>query len=445
MEKHFLLWITFTVSTMSVLESKLCEDRLTYHAHTHTCIGVIEKLKTYADAELFCKNFSGGHLVHIFDQETATFVRGLLKNSKIHAFIGHKLKNKNYPWGDTSKNLTYFGWGATPSHSHSYVVITRRGWKTWSGQSYFICQKSCDKNRVFLAGNEEFTTQNIDANRTVTLSCRAYDANRIRIKLILKNSTSAGYELNSTVGRRLDFQLKTQCSSSGLYICKFSKEKKVEQLTGNLKVICQPTYCNDTTDVPTFPITKTLDLYVNIELCVWVFPAPTSLKLKSRLIALHESMKPVHDGYRASFRYLNNHTTQGTVKLAIEKWHVYTELYTLQFNNLKRSSLMFRILELPLCPTSISAKKAIDGSVFLMWGPGGAGGYKPTYIIMGKSQAEADYVEMARVGGMGRRVLTHFFESLSPATKYTFYIDVNDTQGFSKCAFMNASVVTNDL
>ncbi|KAK6963502.1 basement membrane-specific heparan sulfate proteoglycan core protein [Biomphalaria glabrata] len=129
-----------------ISECQICEH-MTYHEHSQTCIVLVQHLAKHAEAEGYCRDlFYGGHLVHILDENTDTFIRGFLNSTTDKALIGlqDSKKNGHYTWGDTIKATSYFGWAFRPhipSPSYSTAVATKHGWMEFGNSpANFLCQ-----------------------------------------------------------------------------------------------------------------------------------------------------------------------------------------------------------------------------------------------------------------------------------------------------------------
>ncbi|KAI8775043.1 lectin BRA-3 [Biomphalaria glabrata] len=438
MERQLFLWILFTASMFGLVESKLCQDGMRYHAHTHTCMIVIKKLKFYDEAEHYCKTtYTGGHLVYIFDKETDTFVRELL-DYKLVAFIGLHFKTGKYRWGDRNSKVSYFGWRTKALNSKKdYSAITGTGWIEVSYSSYFVCQQTCVKRYVILVGNTDLEEKpfTIRSNQKIILSCRIYYSEGHSIQLTYRNTTSTEYLLTRTDGERLDFEINTKCTSSGQYECAFSSN--VKRLIGIIKVLCPATFCDESGYIPTFPVSSRLQA-ITIQLCVWAFPKPKTLWLEKGIGDYLNSRD-----YRAEFKYANVLTTQGEIELTI--FHSYPfriGKFNLVVNNSAWSYLAFEIKGPPECPSRFKAEALDHSSVQLTWIPGNDGGTQQMFIVM-MTKMSGDFV-MARVEDGHVTQMMHILSNLSEATKYTFYINVNNTQGLTRCRHINSNVVTKE-
>ncbi|XP_055865398.1 uncharacterized protein LOC106059133 isoform X3 [Biomphalaria glabrata] len=140
------LIIIYLLYVFVISECQICEH-MTYHEHSQTCIVLVQHLAKHAEAEGYCRDlFYGGHLVHILDENTDTFIRGFLNSTTDKALIGlqDSKKNGHYTWGDTIKATSYFGWAFRPhipSPSYSTAVATKHGWMEFGNSpANFLCQ-----------------------------------------------------------------------------------------------------------------------------------------------------------------------------------------------------------------------------------------------------------------------------------------------------------------
>uniref|UniRef100_A0A2C9M9I7 C-type lectin domain-containing protein n=1 Tax=Biomphalaria glabrata TaxID=6526 RepID=A0A2C9M9I7_BIOGL len=208
--------------------------------------------------------------------------------------------------------------------------------------------------------------------------------------------------------------------------------------------VCQQTcgpaiLCDGSVDVPTFPVSSRLQV-IKIKLCVWVFPKPITLWLKK---AFGDYSYIDSRLYTRNFSYRDSRTAQGEIELTIFRNHrLQFGKYNLVVDNSPCYNLTFEIKGPPECPSRFKAEALDHSSVQLTWIPGNDGGTQQMFIVM-MTKMSGDFV-MARVEDGHVTQMVHILSNLSEATKYTFYIDVNNTQGLTRCRHINSNVVTKE-
>ncbi|RUS76838.1 hypothetical protein EGW08_015394 [Elysia chlorotica] len=138
----------------SVATDARCKDSWTFHAHTVTCMKLIDIESTYRTASGYCQSHVGGPngdqagwLVSIRDEKTDMFVQNLVTSNQ-EAFIGLSKVDGQWVWADQDRSDSgYRRWKeGNPKteilNSYKYVAMTKDGWETVKNDPSlkFVCE-----------------------------------------------------------------------------------------------------------------------------------------------------------------------------------------------------------------------------------------------------------------------------------------------------------------
>ncbi|KAH9514898.1 hypothetical protein Btru_021301 [Bulinus truncatus] len=72
-------WICLMSFCVGIIDGNVCPPNMKFHKHTKTCMIYVKRVRSYSDAESYCKTtYNEGHLVYILDKETDDFIKSVL-------------------------------------------------------------------------------------------------------------------------------------------------------------------------------------------------------------------------------------------------------------------------------------------------------------------------------------------------------------------------------